>query len=300
MLNVSWEWFTNRITDLITPVSEVRALVDMDIKVVPDWNVSVYIEWSPITPPDEGVDDSDVSYMVYSSKSEFGPFNQLTSAPIRDLSYFTDYQVQDSKIYEQYITVEILYGDGRRYRSYPVTPSVILKTWHRLRQKDIIRREHILLDKFVGAESIIFTRKWSGLRCKSCWDTTHLKVTDDHCEECYGTGYQGGYDTGMRTKLQYTSIDAVSNFTYYGADEPINISAWGLPFPLLHPDAIVLRTADSKAFIIEGHRGSTEMLTTMQRQTVVMKELGRDSIEYKLFNRSDVVDAMPRKPHIHT
>lgn len=298
--DVSWNRFAHRTTDLITPAPSAEAsYVEMEILLIPDWNVSMYLEWQPIIPPDAG-DNSDVSYMIYTSDSELGPFIQITPQPIRDTSYFTYAQTQDSKIYEQYFTIEVLYADGRIYRSYPATPSVALSKWHRLRQKDIIRREHLLLDKFVGAEAIICTRKWSGLRCKACWDPVHKKVFNDHCEECYGTSYEGGYDTGMRTKLQFTSIDIQSNFSYQGSEEPVTISAWGLAFPILYPGAIVLRTGDRRVFRVEGHQGSTEMLTTLQRQNVILRELGRDSVENKLFNRTDVLDVMPRKPHVHT
>lgn len=297
--DVSWDRFTYRITDLITPTSEDVAYLDMNLKVIPDWNISVFLEWEVVTPPVVG-DNTDVSYMVYSSKSELGPFNQITAQPIRDTNYFTHEQTQDSKIYEQYFTVEAIYGDGRIYRSYPQNPSESLRPWHRLRQKSIIRREYLLLDKFVGAESIIYIRKREGLRCPNCWDPVHKKVTQDHCTECYGTSYVDGYGTGMRTKLQYTSIDPISNFSYQGMEEPITISAWGLAFPLLHPNSLVLRVSDRKIFRIEGHQGSTELLTVMQRQNVVLKELGRDSIEYQLFNRTNVLDVMPRRPYIRT
>jgi hypothetical protein len=56
---------------------------------------------------------------------------------------------------------------------------------------------------------------------------------------------------------------------------------------------------DRRVFIIDGHQGSTEMLTNTQRQNVVLKELGRDAVENKLFNNPNVIDVMPRKPHIH-
>lgn len=282
---------------LITPVTGNVKYIEMDVNVVPDWNVSVYLEWVEPSPPDPGV--GDISYMVYCSTSELGPFTQLTQQPITDTRFFTYHQIQDSKIYEQYFTIECLYTDGRIYRSIPQSPAVALSRWHQLRHKDIIRREAILLDKFAGVDVTVYTRKWSGLRCRECWDPVNLKINKDHCESCYGIGFEGGYDTGMNTKMQFTSIDQQSAFTYNGVNEPTTISAWALPFPLIHVHAILLRRSDRKLFKVIGHQGSTEMLTNMQRQNFVIKELSRDSVENKLFNRTDTINVMPRKPHVH-
>ena len=295
--DVTWQRFTYGDPIDLRPIgdgADDAEYFEMDMVVVPDWNVSVYLEWIP--PEDLSVG---AQYRVFYSESEAGPFTQLTEQPITDTSYFTTFQVQDSKVYEQYFTIELIAEDGKRYRSYPKTPQHNLSKWHILRHKDIIRREAILLEKFVGADTVIFTRKWRGRRCPVCWDETHKKVMDDHCESCYGTSYENGYDTGMRTKLQYTSIDPQNNFTYNGTQEPVTISAWGLPFPLLHPDAIVCRMDDRKIFRVEGHQGSTEMLTNMQRQNVILRELGRDSIETKLFHREDIIDIPLRTPHVH-
>lgn len=279
------------------PIYEEATYIDMDVTIVPDWNVSIYIEWVEPTRPDGLVHD--VEYAVYYSESEFGPFNTLTPQPITDLSFFTRWQIQDSKVFEQYFTIECIYSDGKTFRSYPKVPGVGMPKWHRLRQREIIRREAILLDRFVGVESIIWNPKYTGKRCPVCWDPVHLKITQDHCEVCYGKGYEGGFDTGMRTRMQYSSIDQQSLISYQGRIEPITISAWTIALPLLHPDAIVLRMGDRRVFIIDGHQGSTEMLTNTQRQNVVLKELGRDAVENKLFNNPNVIDVMPRKPHIH-
>lgn len=282
----------------IAPIGVDVEYIEMSVKIIPDWNTSVYIEWLKPDRPDSVVGDPE--YLIYYSESELGPFLALTSQPTDNLSFFANWQIQDSKVFEQYFTVECIYPDGKVYRSFPMVPAVGMPNWHRLRQKDIFRRESILLDKFVGIESIIWNPKYTGRRCTECWDKVHLKITNDHCETCYGTSYEGGFDTGMRTKLQYTSIDQQSTVSYQGRIEPITISAWTVAFPLIHPDAIILRVGDRRVFTVEGHQGSTEMLTNTQRQNFVLKELGRDAIENKLFNNTDVIDVMPRKPHNHT
>lgn len=279
---------------LITPDAEY---IEMNIKVVPDWNVSLYVSWTPPDNPDGVVGDP--LYQLYYSESEQGPFLQLSAEPTSDLHFFTTWQNQDSKIFEQYITIECIYEDGSIFRSYPVYPSRQLPKWHILRYKDIIRRESILLRKFVGTETIIWNPKYTGKRCTECWDPVTLKVVKDHCKTCYGTSFEGGYDVGMKTLMQYSSIDPQSSISYQGRVEPVTIQAWTIPTPLIQPDSIVLRTNDRKLFKVEGHSGSTEMLTNIQRQTVMLRELGRDSIEALLFNNNNYIDVMPVRPHVH-
>ncbi len=297
--NVVWTKFTNSPTDLITPLSSDVVFIDMNVTVVPDWNVSVYLEWEAPVPLDPSVPTDQIEYNVYSSSSEYGPFTQISTLPTSNTTFFTNFQVADSKVYEQYFTIESVFSDGTIYRSFPQTPSERLPSFHILRYRDIIRRARILLDRFVGVDSIVYIRKRSGLRCPECWDPTHLKITNDHCEVCYGTSYEGGYDTGMKTKIQYTSVDPRSDYSYIGKQEDIAISAWTIPFPLIHPEAIILRLGDRKIFRCEGHNGSTEMLTNVQRQNFILKELGRDSVENRLFNETDFVEIFSREPHVH-
>lgn len=282
----------------IVPLREDFEYVEMTVNIVPDWNVSMYIEWEPPVKP-EGV-LGDPVYTVYYSESEEGPYLQLTKTPITDMQFFIKWQIQDSKVFEQHIVIQSEFPDGTVLRSRPRHPSIQLPKWHILRQKDIFRREKILLQKFVGVESIIWNPKYTGKRCPECWDTTHLKITNDHCEVCYGKGFEGGYDTGMRTMMQYSSIDLQSRVSYQGRVEPNTLSAWTVAYPMIHPDAIVLRTGDRRVFSVDSHQGSTEMRTNLQRQTVILKELGRDSIENKLFGNTNYIDVMPVVPHIHT
>jgi hypothetical protein len=299
LMNVTWGKMRHQER---TP--DAAEFVRMSVRVVPDWKRSVYLEWIPPTHP-SGVDPGDPMFMVYSSDSELGPFRTVTAEPILDPFYTTSYTNQDRKTYEEYFTIEVIWPDKVSVKSYPQTagymfPDTKMGRIQNKQHLDIMRREAILLDKFaVGMSTVVCTPKIWGERCKVCWDPVYKKVMDDQCETCYGTGYEGGYNTGMRTKIAYGSIDPQMTYTYFGEFEPTTISAWTIAFPLLNPHAILLREADRRAFRIEGHQGSTEFGINMQRQNVIIKELNRDAIEYQLFNRTDVQDIPLRQPHVH-
>ncbi len=271
MHEITWQNFLHK------EVSVTPKYSDMSVTVRPDWRESIYIEWDPV---------EDSKYVVYSSDTEVGPFRKLTAQPIEDNFLFSRDARQDRKAYDEYFTVEVI--GPTTYRSYPVSPSVDLPRWHILRQKEIFRRELILLRKFVGVQTIIFTPRIRGTRCPECWSHEHEKVMDDHCTTCFGTSYKGGYNTGMETLMQYSSIDPVMQKSYQGNVEPVTVTGWTIGYPLIHPHAMILRVPDRKIFRVEGHQGSTELLTTTQRQTVVLRELHRDAIEYELFEKETV------------
>lgn len=293
--NVSWKKFTKDVVDYIDPVDSAAEFVDMNVTITPDWNVSVQISWEPYS----GGPAEKVEYMVYCAQSEAGPYTRITAQPIEDTFYLTDYAIQDSKIYEQYFIVECLYANGEKFKSWPSTPSQPLNRWHTLRYRDISRRERILLEKFVGIETRVFVPKHGTLRCKDCWDTFAKRVLNDHCETCYGTSYEGGYNRGMRMLLQYTSVDPQHQAGYQGSVEPVRISAWTTPIPIVPPHSILLRVPDRKAFRVEAHQGSTEYHTNMMRQSLIIDELAKGRVEYKLFGETDIVDLTPYKPHVH-
>jgi len=292
MLSLNFDW--TRFIEVDTQPYAVEYL-PMEVRLFPDWKKSVYIEWD--VPPD---DLGQVpTFKVYSSMSELGPFRAVTGSPITDPFYTTERIDSDSNVADQYYTIEVSYPDGRIFRSYPKAPENDIPAWQGRRFRNIQRREVLLLDKFVGVESIIFIPKTFGPRCPHCWDDVHQKVMNDHCEHCYGTGFEGGYHTGMRTLLQYNPTDKRADAAYFGISENIMITAWTISFPSISPRAMIVRVPDRKVYRVEGHQGTTEMLTNTVRQQFVLKELSKDAIEQTLANREDTKDILTRQPHVH-
>ena len=290
VLSINWNTFVPKVKRIESPIVE-----DIQVTLVPDWNTSMYISWE--VPDTLGVGEP--LFNIYASSSQEGPFVKITEDSILDNQYVTNWTNQDSKVYEEYFTVEISYTDGTIYRSHPATPSVNLPRFHILRYRDIIRREAILLDKFVGVDTVVYVPKTYGLRCTECYDTVHQKLMHDHCSTCYGTGFQGGYNTGMLTKISYSPRDPNIENTYYGDAEPITITAWTIPYPYIPPRAILIRTGDRKAFRVESHRGTTEMLTIPQKQSLILRELSRDAIENSLIDIDDSIPVLVRDDHVH-
>jgi hypothetical protein len=276
MVKIDWQYFiTGEVIDKPT-------FSNITVKVTPSWGSTSFIEWEDFGGP----------YTVYSMDSEGGPYRKLTAIPITDTFYVAPC-LQDRKFYDELFIVE-----GQGVFTTPVGPSQQLSRFHWLRWRDIIRRESILLKKFVGVDSVVFTPKIRGPRCSECWDDNTKRTTKDHCRTCYGTSYEGGYHTGMLTKISFGPIDPSMQADYIGNREDIMSSAWTIPYPSLQPHAIVLRLSDRKVFRVEGHRGSTEMLTTVQHQSVVLKELGKNHVENLLFDLP-YVDLFNYKEHVH-
>jgi hypothetical protein len=152
-----------------------------------------------------------------------------------------------------------------------------------IRAAEITRRETILLDKFVGVDSLIFRKKYFGQRCPNCYNEDIEKVTKDHCLTCLGTSFIGGYFPGMLTKMCYEISPNNTQLTYLGKLETNQTSAWTISSPALMTHDLILRIPDYSLFRIESIN-QTELQTVQVRQVVQITELSKNSVEMNLIN----------------
>lgn len=88
--------------------------------------------------------------------------------------------------------VKLTTADGNSYTSEPQHSLGALdqRDWSRVRE--ITRREDLRLRKESGQEGYLLKRKLFGTEC-SCLDTQTKEVRNANCDQCYGTGFVGGY-----------------------------------------------------------------------------------------------------------
>ena len=73
----------------------------------------------------------------------------------------------------------------------PVTGELNRHDW--LIAKEIIRREYLRLQRYVGTEGLYLGRMQWGPLCTECTDYNTEMVSNPNCTTCYGTGFIGGY-----------------------------------------------------------------------------------------------------------
>ena len=250
----------------------------IEIKVSPVFYQYNLIEWT--IPLEWG----QCGYKVYRSETEEGPWLELTNSAISYPFFKDTYFPEISKFNECYYLVECKLPDNRTLKSVPTSWENKNSPWVKLRLKEIQRRELILLNKFVGVDTIYFRRKRFGQRCSNCWDSTTEHVIKDHCNVCYGTSFEGGYYGGYNVKLQYEPTPISIEFGYQGKSEHNSIPAWTISIPAIESLDLVFRVPDRRLYRV-GNKQTTELQTVPVRQILQLVELGKSSIEYNLINK---------------
>lgn len=83
-------------------------------------------------------------------------------------------------------------GLGRTYESQAAAGTSYWGRYDWTLARDIIRKETMLQRKRTGTKGYLFKRRTFGDRC-ACTDPETRQVMDPNCEECFGTGFVGGY-----------------------------------------------------------------------------------------------------------
>jgi len=227
------------------------------------------------------------TFDVYRSETEYGPWRKLNPAPLIG-NHFKDITTMDfSKFQNGYYIVECLFPTGQRIKSAAITWTNVRSGWTELRASEIIRRESLLLSKFVGIKSIIFKRRNFGKRCPLCWNPDTEQIKTDHCPVCMGTSFEGGYFPGFETLIQYDQTPNNAALGYQGKVESNTITAWTINYPHIDAFDIILRVPDWKMYRVEKIMG-TELQTVIVRQLLELVELAKENVEFKL-----AVQALP-------
>lgn len=260
------------------PSTDLQALPNqLVVTVIPSYYVGNYISW---TIP---VYWGNCVFNVYSAQSDSQTPTLLNKAPLTSPSYFDTSGVNPSSFNQTFYTVEAILPSGAIARSKATTWANVQNPWVFLRAKEIQRRENLFLTRFFGVKSYFFKKKFFGQRCSRCWNPTVEKVMDDHCTVCYGTGFEGGYWTAIDVNLNYTPVQNNAQYTPTGVEEPVQVQAWTTSVPTIQTFDLIFRIPDAKMFRVVSVQ-PTELQAVRVRQTLILTEIDKDSIEYQLSN----------------
>lgn len=257
---------------------------NVSVTVYPNWYNSINLVWS--YPASWG----SVRSLIYHSAVEGGEYKKLTPSPLSPgVNSLNDVTTQDfSKIYEGWYIVEAILPNGKRIQSVPVTWRNKRSDWVQIRANEINRREWFLLNNYVGVTTYLFNRKTYGKRCDNCWDYTVEKVVKDKCETCFGTSFDGGYWSPMKTKMQYEATPNDISLGYFGKFEQNETMVWTIAYPPMNTRDLIYRIADGKLFEIIDFK-QTELQTVPVRQLAKITELDKESPEYKVVLANNLI-----------
>ncbi len=114
------------------------------------------------------------------------------AGPSADNILIDDEQRRWSKLPHSVYRIRLEAANGTFYSDVnPATGEFNRHDW--LLAKEIIRREYLRLQKYVGTRGFYLGRMQWGEICTECVDYNTGLVNKADCETCYGTGFVGGY-----------------------------------------------------------------------------------------------------------
>jgi hypothetical protein len=149
-----------------------------------------------------------------------------------------------------------------------------------LLKRKILRDERIGF-KFNGTQFAVLKRRHWGTRCKVCFDLLTKRVTRSKCNECYGTGFEGGYWAPVRITARQGVTNVQTQIAPQGNVDINKKRLVLLDYPAVEPFDVLVDIAQNARFIVDTAT-RTELRSVVVHQELTISEIARDSIEYRI------------------
>lgn len=250
---------------------------------------SLTISWG-VQNTTEDLDNYNLS--VYRSLGQSGPYEKVSIDFLPTESYqFVDTSVNlYSKHREYYYRIRVLNTVTNESIFFgSEKPELVLKgespkgafleNLPDLEALEAIRRNDLLLRSYIGRKVLFLKRKDTGARCTNCWDNIKRRRTRSDCVTCYNTGVIGGYHYAQESYAAKSPENITSALTAVFELQPSDVVLTLSSFPRIVPRDLII--ADNKRYRVLGVKRS-EKLWSLTHQTVQVRELSADQIEYKI------------------
>ncbi len=161
----------------------------------------------------------------------------------------------------------------------PVEPGLDRRT--RLLKRKILHDQAVGYRNLNGIPLIVLKRRRWGDRCSKCYDPVNKESTLEHCLECFGTSFVGGYwaPTLIRGRREAAAVE--TQITAHG-DSDVKLDDFNvLDYPLVEFKDIVVDLVRNDRYQVQRvHR--TELKSVTVHQKITASLLGRNSVEYKI------------------
>jgi hypothetical protein len=166
--------------------------------------------------------------------------------------------------------VKLVVDTNMYYSSY-VEGTGSLNRHDYLLAKEIVRREFMLLNRYVGSQGKLLIRKTWGTECTNCIDFGTGEPTNSNCTVCYGTGFVGGYYPAMPLLLELAPREHKETVVEpRGTIADRSIYAKGVACPYLTSRDVWVAPETGERWFIQGKK---EMASVRGKPLVWMVEL---------------------------
>jgi len=151
-----------------------------------------------------------------------------------------------------------------------------------------IKRDLAVGFKFNGTSAYILKRKHWGVRCRKCFDVLTKKVTNSKCPVCFGTGFEGGYETPVLITGRFTAPNSNTDMTPQGLSDTTKMRFICADYPDIDPLDVIVDKYRNHRFIVQ-QQSETELRRNTIHQSMVISFLSTDSAEYQIPVNTDMV-----------
>ena len=171
-------------------------------RLTPIYPTKVFLQWSLIDPSETG----SYTFTVERSGSTEGPWEVLLAGGQNIYNYIDDLsdqpdQPDDGKVNllslqrQIYYRVTVVPPSGCANQcisdAHGIRPELV-QPWLQGLRRRLKYDEEILWKTHNGVYLIILKRRKWGTRCTTCYDPVTKALLEEHCTECYGTGFVDG------------------------------------------------------------------------------------------------------------
>lgn len=236
---------------------------------------------------------SDYTVQVLRGESDTGPW--LTVSNKLDASTLTEFEDTTANLHNKYrdyhYRIRVEKNSDLTHQDYgSVDPDVVAKDGINpgavvldgvpdLEALEAIRRFDHTLREYIGRKVLVMSSRTSGSRCSNCWDSLKRRRTKSDCLTCYGVGVTGGYYNPKLTWACKPPESLKNQVTAFFEMQPNDLVMWISSRPRIKPKDIII--SDERRFRVVAVQRS-EKLWALTRQTVQLREVTRDQIEYKI------------------
>lgn len=239
------------------------------------WNLDyLVISWS-IKPTVEDINN--YTFSVWRSNSPDGNFTKIADDLVNAFVYKDPSVNLKHRWRKYYYKVHVDPENDPHYSPWigPATkedkPDVVAT--------EIVRRNDLLLNNFVGRDAQLYIKRTWGQRCSVCWDTVKQRKLKSSCEVCYNTGFVQGFFNPIPIKINFSpSPEMVRQANF--EQQPDATNAWMSNFPHVSPKDIIVENGFIRWRVAQV--SFTQKRRVKVHQVMQLVRVNQNDVEYKM------------------
>ena len=261
-------------------------------RVTPIYPSKVFLQWSLIDPTESG----SYTFTIHRSGSTGGDWEVLLAGGQNIYNYIDDLTEQplhpdDGKVNllslqrQIYYRVTVVPPSGCTNQAtaepHALRPE-LTQPWLQGLRRRLKHDEVILWKTHNGVPLIILKRRKWGTRCTNCYDPTTKALLEEHCTQCWGTGFVDGYWDPVTT---YGRIYPPSNIDVQTTPRSRKEASQHLitltDVPYLEDQDLIIERDANKRFVVR-RQTQTELKRRTVHQQVTASYIEHGAVEYEI------------------